>query len=372
MTRFWALAALLLAGCSSLPPQPEALSQTALVLSFKTEGMLFSWADAAQRVALAPLKADGSLDLDQSFFPTLRRGARLYYLNLPPGRYAPVAAYWTRHGLRHAVRVPSERAKEFVVETKSGEFRFMGNIRFKRRWENWPRFLLNGLKSGRILLPPFRPAVSFVDAIFKLRDASKGAEAKALRAALEDLAGTEWTPAIRARLLSLKLPAEHPVEIQGFFRRREVPAPIRWTPVFGWVDTLEWGEPFEAGGGLEWRHPSKEARIQVALRTSPPFSRALETLKGLGSPEDSHVHRETLISTRTAYAVRYTTYHYPEPYLTGAVVKVSITETLLVPQQEGYWVVQLRAARDEFSKVLPAFVRFRNLLRLHPEPKEDK
>lgn len=381
MTRLWALAALLmasglvvLAGCSSLPPrQPAHVTQTALFLTFKTEGMVFSWADDATSAAVAPVRKDGTLDLDRSIFSNYRREDRVYFLDLPPGRYALAAVYWTKHGLRHAVRLSYGDEKEAPgVDAKAGDFRFLGSYTAKRRWQSWPRFLLNGLLSGKILIPPFLPAVSFLDAPVSIHDDTVLAESRALRAALADLAKTEWTTALRARLASLKVAPELPSQTEGFFRRREVAAKIHWTPRFGWVDTLEWGEPRSLPGGLEWRHPDKEARIQVELRSSPPLSRALESLKGLGSSEDSHVHRDVLISTRPAHAVRYTTYHYPEPYLTGSVVKVAVTETLLVPAAGGYWVVQMRAARGDFSKLLPAFVKFRDLLRLDPPPKEDK
>lgn len=376
MTRLWGLAALLLAGCSSLPPrQPSHVTQTGLFLTFKTEGLLFSWADDAAAAAVAPLRKDGTPDLDQAVFSNFRRENRVYFLDLPPGRYVLAAVYWTKHGLRHAVRPAAERSggkPDPGVETAAGEFRFMGDYTAKRRWQNWPRFLLNGLLSAKILIPPFRPAVSFLDAPIKSRDQSPLAESRALRAALADLGKTEWSEAIRGRLASLKQAPELPTETVGLFRRREVPAKVHWTPAFGWVDTLEWGEPREVPGGLEWRHPRREARVQVALRSSPPLSQALEELKGLGSTEDSHVHREVRLSTRSAYAVRYTTHHYPEPYLTGSVVKVAVTETLLVPDRDGYWVVQMRAARGEFSKLLADFVRFRDLLKLDPPPKEDK
>jgi len=369
MARLCLLLALLCACAGPRPRPPSDLRQSAAFLTFGTEGLLFTGPDYAARAALAPVDKDGKPDVDRVIFSNFRKDERLYFLDLPPGRYAPVAAYWTEHGLRHAVKIEE---KDAALDIPPGELRFLGDFTARRRWEDWPRFLLNGLLSAKILVPPFRPAVAFLDAPVRIHDKSAAAEIRALRAAVKDLSGTEWARAAQERLVAMKAPPPALTERRGIFRRKEVPVKVHWTPMFGYIDTLEWGEPADVPGGLEWRHPKDKARVQVALRDSPPLATALEKLKGLGSPEDSHTHSMVYLSTRPAYAVRYTNYHYPEPYLTGEVVKVSVTETLLVPDPRGYFVVQMRASREDFPKVLPAFVRFRTYLRLEPPPKEDK
>lgn len=365
---------LALSGCASYrPPAPSTLEQCAVVASFRAEGVLLSAKDDADRAVLVPVDAKGNLDLDHPVFSSFARDGQVYFLELAPGRYGPAAFSWVRHGLRHSFRFTPEETAEAALELKPGQTRSLGEFVVKRRFPGWGKWLLGGAKSLRVLLPPWRPAVSSIDAGLKIHDRTVPAEGRALRQAVRDLAGTEWASAASRRLSEIK-PPEVPT-VEGLLWGSSA-LPLNDAEGFSWVDSLRWGSPLPVEGGLEWRHPKRTARIQVRLvkEGSPgfrPMQSVLSELKTRGSTEDTHASFSVSVSSRAGAAVRYTSYHYPEPYLTGSVVDVSVTETALVPDAAGYWVVQIRAAKDDFERVVADFVKFRRLLRLEPPPKKE-
>lgn len=377
MLRRTALAAsfLALSGCASYrPPAPSTLEQCALAASFRAEGVLTSSKDDATRAVLVPVDAKGKLDLDHPVFSAFARGGQVYFLELTPGRYGPAAFSWVSHGLRHSFRFSAEETAEAAIELAPGQTRSLGDFVVKRRFPGWGKWLLGGAKSLRVLFPPWRPAQVSIDASLKIHDRTIPAEGRALRQAVRDLAGTEWASAASRRLLEIKPPRDATVE--GLLWGR-TSLPLKAAEGFSWVDTLQWGSPSPVEGGLEWRHPKRTARIQVRLvkEGSPgfrPLESLLSELKGRGSPEDSHASFEVAVSSRAGQAVRYTSYHYPEPYLTGTVTQVSVTETALVPDKAGYWVVQVRASQKDFERVVADFVKFRRFLRLEPPPKKEE
>ena len=102
-----------------------------------------------------------------------------------------------------------------------------------------------------------------------------------------------------------------------------------------------------------------------------PLEDYLRELRGLGSLEDSHAFAETMVSTAVARVIRYSKYVYPEPYLTGSVKVVYLTEVAVVPGTGGYYVVHYRARQKDFAKFRKDYLRFRAQLRLFPPPKEE-
>jgi hypothetical protein len=227
------------------------------------------------------------------------------------------------------------------------------------------------LKSAAIVLPPWRPWTTEVGGSFRAVDLTRLSEVEALTAARRDLAGTLWTTAVDARLNRLGGPVPEPVTT-GFWRKR--PKPVQAAETFSWVDTLAWGRPQAIKGGLEWRQPKDQARIAVRFLKEGeagfrPLADYLRELRGLGDLEDSHAFQEVALSTTIAQVIRYTKYIYPEPYLTGSVKTVFLTEVAVAPGLGGYYVIHYRARREEFRKYHPDYLRFRSHLRLVPPVK---
>jgi len=82
--------------------------------------------------------------------------------------------------------------------------------------------------------------------------------------------------------------------------------------------------------------------------------------------QDSPAPYEIQVGTRTAEASRMTSFRYPEETLVGSEVAVTETETALVADPNGMFTARLRAPRDEFEKVLPAYREFLLQLVLGP------
>lgn len=353
------------AGCASLRPiPPSALSQSAVVAPLGVEFILTSLRHDVSGAFLVPVDSAGRLETDRPIAQSYVKDGQVYFLDLPPGRYALTALSFSGRGLKFTARLTREEALGTVVTAGAGEVAFMGDVVLKRQWQGWKRFVSNGARGLSRILHPFRPSVVPIASFLKIHDRSSKAEVRALQAALKHLAGTEWAPMVQRRLKSIHLIPELPRE--GLLWNRRPVAP-RQLERFSYVDTLEWGQPWTVPGGLEWRHPKGEARIQLRFVTGPeaaqrPAEAYLRRLKELGSPEDDHILSSLVISSRTASAVRYTTYHYPEPYLVGSVVRVSMTETAVVEDPEGYFVLQFRCAREGFSRLYPEFARFRSYL----------
>jgi hypothetical protein len=85
-----------------------------------------------------------------------------------------------------------------------------------------------------------------------------------------------------------------------------------------------------------------------------------------GGMTDSAALYEVLVGTRTGRASRQTSYGYPKETLVGSEVAVTVTETALIADPAGMFTARLRAPRDEFEKVLPAYREFLLQLVLGP------
>ncbi|OGR82795.1 MAG: hypothetical protein A3J74_10790 [Elusimicrobia bacterium RIFCSPHIGHO2_02_FULL_57_9] len=195
-------------------------------------------------------------------------------------------------------------------------------------------------------------------------------ETQALDGARAALSGTLWSEYARKRLEILGNPVE-PIMI-GFFRKR--PAPRFELERFSYIDILKWGEPVKAASGLEWRQPKGRARIAVNFLVPDaegykPQEDYLKDMRAAGSPEDSHMLREVILSSRTAYAATYTTYYYPPADLVGSRVEIYRSETLLVPDNGGFYLVRYRAQREHFNKYYALFRRFAQYLAFEKEKK---
>lgn len=362
-------AVLLMAGCAGqAPKQPTDLDHCAIVAPMRVSHVLRKKTYyGADQGYIVPLDSAGKLDLDRPIKSDYAQEGQLYFLDLPPGRYAPVRFSFPAHGLRFSARLDNENSLGAVVSAGRGEVVFMGEFVLKRLWQGRGDWLTNGLRSVAGLLTPWRRQILPLKSAFVFNDRSPRMEGVALKAARRHLAGTAWVSAIDARLAALNLTPARPVE--GSFFGRKHPVAQQETPLFSYVDTLEWGKPLPTGGGYEWRHPKGRARIHLGLvmgeqALARPLAAFLRTLKEQGSFEDTHALSEVVLSSAPAWSARYTTYHYPEPYLTGSVVSVSVTETLVTADPRGYFVLSYRSSREDFERFYLDFQRFRALLEL--------
>ncbi|MBI5241894.1 MAG: hypothetical protein HY926_15585 [Elusimicrobia bacterium] len=365
-----------LAACASAGRRAQPVSPSAglLIGAMRFQKLSIPVPDRyADMIHLAPVDAKGEMDLDRLVSSQWAADRQVYFFNLPPGRYAVLGGSYLAHGLRYTFRFKPEQSRQLLAEAVPGEVRFLGVAIVRREFQGGGAFLGNMLKSAAVVLPPWRPWTTKVLGALRALDDSRLAEVDALAAARRDLAGTLWSGPVGARLNRLGGPPP-PSVTTGFWRKRSKPQ--RPAETFSWVDTLEWGEPRPVKGGLEWRQPKDRARIAVLFRREgdagfQPVDDYLRELRGLGSLEDSHAFEETVISTAVARVIRYTKYVYPEPYLTGSVKVVYLTEVSVVPGSGGYYVLHYRARKEDFAKLRGDYLRFRSQLRLFPPPKEE-
>ncbi len=367
-------AAVSLLGCAQARPSgPSGSSQAGLFAAARLENVLFPGGPAAETLFIARVGPDGKPESDQPISSSFAQGGVQYFPDLPAGRYVPVAAVFPMHGLRLVARVPSEYLRAAAVDVKPGRLAFLGALTFLRQGEGVGTFLLNAPRSLWFLLPPWRRASHTVPIRFVL-DRSWEAETQALRQARSTLSQTLWSDTVAARVRELGDKPGTALKEKLLWGREVLPE--QRADNFSYTDTLQWGPPRRAPQGLEWHEPKNRARIGVLLysKGAPDYREPREVvreLKTFGSPEDSHSSFEVAVSSRPGVGVRYTVYHYPEPYLTGSVVMVSVTETDVIPVEAGHFLVQLRARQEDFDRFYGAFSDFRRQLRLERPPKDE-
>jgi hypothetical protein len=379
MRRAAALLLPLLAGLSACIPNIALREPTSpdhggivMALSFKGEEFPYWLRHKAAELFFAKVLPDGSLD--PKLVPAnYRAGDRVYALDLPPGKYALVAASYFTGRTRQLARFQGDKAKTWVVEVKPGQLVFGGAAQVNRRFPGWDVFFMNGLRRMASYLPPFKRAVIPVETGLAKTDRSRGVELQALRLARADLSGSAWSLLAEDKIREYGDPP--PVITVGMIRKK--PVPPKRAQFFSWMDTLEWGAPRPVTGGLEWSRPKSHAWVSVSFVPAEgpgarPMEQELSSLREAGAPEDMHALVSVQISSRPAYAIRYTTYLYGEASLVGADVSVLRTEAVVVPAKDGYYKLQYRAARPEFDRFRPEFAHFVRYLDLAPPPPPDK
>ena len=342
----------------------------AIVMAVEFKGTAFPYwrRHRASELFFARIQPDGGLE------PVLvpanyRSGDRLYALDLPPGRYALVAASYFTGRTRQLARFQGDKAKKWVVEVKPGAITFGGALWLPRPFPGWDVFFVDGLRRAASYLPPFKRALISVTLGTARTDLSPATELQALRLARVDLKDTAWGEAADVKLRAFGNPP--PMLTQGTFRKRPVPR-LR-ADTFSWIDTLHWGKPQAVDGGLEWRRPKARAWISVTFVPSEgtgarPLQAELKALREAGAPEDSHTLSEVAVSSRAALSASYTTYLYPEALLVGSDVRVLRTEAVVVPVTDGFYKLVYRAASDEFDRSRPDFQTFVRYLDLAKPP----
>jgi hypothetical protein len=356
-------AAIGLAACAALPPQPASLDEGLLLVHVGAHGSFFTrfvkWADKASLVSLDAAGAPIPGERAQSGFAA---NGYVVFFGMTAGRYVLRDASFRARGVRYHLTVPQEGEVKRSVVLRPGTAAYLGDYRFESQG---PEFGVAMGRAARIVghwLTPFlkRPVLPR-DAAMRAHETGRAQETRALLAVRSALAGTQWRRVVDARLRELS--AAEPVKIEGSLRARELP--LRAEPFLSWRDTLKWGEPRRAPAGLAWRRPGGQAQIAVFFTTASArgfagWDAAVAELRRSASTsvEDRGGVYEVRVATRAGLAARTTKYEYPNGMLVGSETSVVVTETTLIPDAYGLFTARLRAPRGEFDAALPAYREF--------------
>ena len=356
---------LLLSGCAGIPPrEPTALSHGLLVVRARVRGAILSFAsNMADSATLEQLGPEGEPIPGKEAVAGGGGAGLACFLALPPGRYALTSVSFRARGVRYRVEVPPALGRKEAVDLRPGAAAFMRDFTFDARFPDFDVAVERALTViGHWLTPWMRRPVIPRDVDLRGIDRSIMAEARVLRAALATLGGTQWRGALEARLRELGAP--EPAKTTGAIRPKEIP--LRPEAFLSWRDTLDWGEPKRAGGGLVWSKPGGTARVAVFFTSATArgfsgFEAAVREMRASAlttNVSDRGELYEVRVATRVGAAARTTSYDYPEETLIGSETRISVTETVLVADASGMYTLRLRAAKEEFAAVLPSFREF--------------
>ncbi|MDE2142784.1 MAG: hypothetical protein KGJ84_10265 [Elusimicrobia bacterium] len=371
---------LLSAGCATLgPPEPTSVSHGLLVMQGKVRGAVIPFtSDLPDRALIEQLDDNGEPIPGRVLTSNLAREGRVYFLDLPAGRYALTELSFRARGSRYEVILSSAVMRKAVVELRPGKAAFLGSLLLDGRYPDFDvaveRALAVVVHWATFFLP--RPVIPR-DADLRAHDQGPMAEQTVLFDARKDLDGMQWLLPVENRLRELGAP--EPAAMSGTLRPRRIP--LQDERYFSWRDTLKWGPPQRAEPGLAWRRPGGEARIAVFFTSSTApgfegFDAAVRQMRADADHlDDPAAVYEVRVGTRTGLGARLTTHRYTPGTLVGSEERVTVTETVLVRDPMGMFTARLRAPHDEFAKVLPAFREFLLQLSLGPRvkapPKED-
>ncbi|MDX6770400.1 MAG: hypothetical protein SF051_12770 [Elusimicrobiota bacterium] len=358
-------------GCASAPPRPTSADHGALVARVLVRGAVLRFMkDEATFGVVAKLGPDGRPQEGPGAASGYARDGYFYFFDLPPGRYALLSAGFRARGTRYRVELPEAEWSKRAAELKAGQVAFLGDYELDGRFPEFPEAVDRAAAViGRLLTFFLRHPPLPRDADGRNFDSGPAAEGRALLSARVSLAGTQWAPQVAARLKALGTP--EPVALGGGMRPK--PLELRQEEQFAWRDVLEWGEPLRSPNGLEWRRPKASARAAVWFTTASAkgflgWDEAVRQLRAAATVGGPARLEEVRVSTRSGLAGRSSRWVYPESSLIGSEQRVVVTETVLVPDGYGLYTARLRAERDEFDAVLPAFRRLLEQLVLGPPP----
>ncbi|HEX4047947.1 MAG TPA: hypothetical protein VH309_08945 [Elusimicrobiota bacterium] len=366
-----AAALLLLTGCASVrPAEPTSLSHGLLIARARVRGAVIPFfSDKADAAEIEQIDQYGNALPGKVARSGYSNAGGIYFLDLPRGRYALKSISFAARGARYEVVLSSAVLRPEAVELRPGEAAFLGELTVDGRFPDFD------VAVDRALGVAQRWAFFFLrwppidrDADFRALDRGPAAERRALLAARSDLAQSQWRDVVAARLREVG--AAEPAARAGGLRNRILP--LKQETFFGWRDTLKWGEPARVPEGLAWRRPGGEARVAVFFTSGTVegfegYQEAVRQMRAAaGGLDDPDAVYEVRVGTRTGEAARVTTYHYPRATLVGSVATPLTTETTLVDDPAGMFTARLRAPRDEFEKVLPAYREFLLQLVLGP------
>lgn len=365
-TRAFAVAALLaLSGCAGLPsPEPTTVSHGMLSVRARVRGAVIPFTgDEADSAVVEQLGPDGEPLPGKEAVAGVSGGGFVYFLDLPPGRYALASVSFRARGVRYRVEIPPASGRKEAVDLRPGAAAFLGELSLDGRLPDFDVAVERALAVvGHLLTPWMRRPIVDRDADLRGLDRGAQAEARALHAARRVLGDTQWKRAVEARLREMGAP--EPAATKGLVRPKQIA--LKAETILSWRDTLEWGEPQRAGNGLIWAKPGGTARIAVFFTTAAAkgfagYEAAVAEMRAAASTADvgdQGALYEVRVSTRYGVAARATSTRYREGTLLGSEFKVAVTETVLVPDPAGMYTARLRAAKGEFDEVLPAFREF--------------
>ncbi|MFI5348390.1 MAG: hypothetical protein ACHQ2Z_02505 [Elusimicrobiota bacterium] len=369
-----AAALLLLTGCAELrPAEPTALSQGLLIARARVRGALIPFmfmADTADSAAVEQIDEYGNPVPGKQAVSGYAHDGNVYFLDLPRGRYALTSVSFRARGARYEVVLSSAVLRPSAVELRPGSAAFLGELTLDARFPDFDVAVDRAMTVvGHWLTPFLRRPVIGRDADMRTLVRTPEAERDALVAARSDLSQTLWREAVLARLHQLGAP--EPAATGGLLGRE---IPLKQENYFAWRDTLKWGEPSRGAAGLVWRRADGDARVAVFFTSTTAkgfagYDEAVRQMRAAaGGLVDPAALYEVQVGTRTGTASRTTSFRYPKETLVGSAVSVTMTETVLVPDGAGMYTVRLRAPRDEFPKVFPAYREFLLQLSLTPRP----
>lgn len=374
----WACLLLLLAGCATVPPAPPtSVSHGFLIATAKVRGALLRFtSDLPDRGVVEQLDADGNPIPGRELTSTYARAGRLYFMDLPAGRYALTGLSFRARGARYEVTLSSAVMRKEVVELAPGKAAFLGNLELDAEWPDFDVAVDRAVTVVAHWLTPFlrRPIVPR-DAYLRVHDRGMAPEKAALFDARRDLQVSPlWLLPVENRLRELGAP--EPAALAGGLRKRELPLqPERF---FSWRDTLKWGKPVRSLNGLAWSEPDGAARVVVFFTSAdaPGFAGYDEAVRQMRAAtddlEDPAAVYEVRVGTRTGLGARRTQRRYAPGTLVGSEESVTVTENVLVDDPAGMFTARLRAPRGRFSKLLPAFREFLLQLVLGPPAKPEQ
>ncbi len=367
---------LLLTGCATVRPPvaPTHVDHGMLVVKAVVRGAVLSFtSDEVDQGAVDQLDAAGEPVPGKAAVTGVSHEGSLYFLDLPPGRYALARLSFKARGARYEVELSSAAMRRQAVELKPGQAAFLGDLSLDGRFPDFDVAVERATEVVFHWLTPFlrRPLIAR-DAELRALDADPKTERRVLLAAREPLAGTQWRVMTDARLREIG--AAEPAPTTGTIRTREVP--LKEETFFSWRDTLKWGEPTRTKTGAAWKRPGGEARMVVffTTATTPGFIGYEEAVRQMRSANDALVDPAALyevrVGTHTGVASRMTSHSYPDETLTGSEVRTFVTETVLVNTGAGMFTARLRAPDAEYAKVEPAFREFLIQMVLGPPARE--
>ncbi|OGR49704.1 MAG: hypothetical protein A2X40_12380 [Elusimicrobia bacterium GWC2_65_9] len=354
-----------LCGCAGLPPrEPTAVSHGMLSVRARVRGAVIPFSgDEADSAVVEQLGPNGEPLPGKEAVAGLSGGGFVYFLDLPPGRYALISVSFRARGVRYRVNIPPASGRKEAVDLRPGAAAFLGTLSLDGRLPDFEVAVERALSVlGHLLTPWMRRPVVARDADLRGLDRGAQEEARALHAARQVLGATQWKRVVEARRREMGAP--EPVAMKGLVRPKQMT--LKAEAILSWRDTLEWGEPQRAGNGLVWTKPGGSARIAVFFTTAAAqgfvgYEAAVAEMRAAASTTDvgdQGALYEVRVSTHYGVAARVTSTRYREGTLVGSEFKVAVTETVLVPYPAGMYTARLRAAKDEFDEVLPAFREF--------------
>ncbi|MCH7479609.1 MAG: hypothetical protein IIA14_16100 [SAR324 cluster bacterium] len=209
-----------LASCAQ-PQKPADVESSVIGVALRFQGV-------AERIDDVYFVRLGGTDRVRGHFPRLRsnfrQGNRFYLLNVPPGRYAAVAASKMDPGTVVCARIGvspntfftayfhEPMIRKTIVEVKPGKFAFMGTYSVRKEFDFYAGDETQALYRSLIepTLDPNQPDGAVPDlnsfsygAFLLTADREARTEAIFLNAALEDLEKSGWESLLRKRLETL-------------------------------------------------------------------------------------------------------------------------------------------------------------------------